>query len=482
MLLIRGVLASAVAAALALTWVDPDLWGHLRFGLDIIDAGRLHDRDPYSFTSDVRWVNHEWLAETLIAAAFLAGGSTGLILLKLLIVLATVVVVMRGVWRSGSDATIQDVLLVVLSAGIWIRVYIVRPQIFSLLCFAILLSVLRAVESGHTRRLAWLPLVFCLWVSLHGGWIVGAGVLVLWAVISAATSKQIPRIPLVIGVVASAAATLVNPYGTGMWAFLAETVRPARPFIDDWRPLYTTPALLPFWIPVATAAIAGLWRERRTMPWSHTAIVVALGIASVRVTRLDAFFAIATVAILGPRLAAIRSLRFPAMSPSRRAQAVAVAVAAAVLMAIAAATPTFRCIGMEKLEWLPERDVVPAIQAGRLRGRMITWFGWGQYALWHLAPDIQVSFDGRRETVYSEAFGNNHIRLYWVPNETSEFLRSLDADFAWVPKDLPLGAFLEGQGWARIFEGSRSVVFSRQPHSPLNAVAIAAGERCFPGP
>ena len=47
-----------------LTKADADLWGHVRFGRDILRGG-IHDGDPYSFTSDIPWVNHEWLAEVL---------------------------------------------------------------------------------------------------------------------------------------------------------------------------------------------------------------------------------------------------------------------------------------------------------------------------------------------------------------------------------------------------------------------------------
>ena len=35
------------------TYADADLWGHVRFGLDILSAGHLPSVDPYSFTSDV---------------------------------------------------------------------------------------------------------------------------------------------------------------------------------------------------------------------------------------------------------------------------------------------------------------------------------------------------------------------------------------------------------------------------------------------
>ena len=482
MTFIRAVLGSVMIVVLALSWVDPDVWGHVRFGRDIVTAGQLPHEDPYSFTSDIPWVNHEWLSEVIMATAFRVGGSTGLILLKLSLALGTVIAAMWGVWKRTQDVVLQDALAAVLIAGIWIRIYVIRPQLFSLLCFAILVWVIRDVERGAIRRLAWLPLVFALWVNMHGGWVVGAGVLVLWAASTALTSANVPGRALTLAVAASAAATLLNPYGIKMWGFLAETVRPERPWIDDWRPLFATPALLPFWLPVAAAAAFGFWRGRRVVPWGHAVIVVVLAFASVRVSRLDAFFAIATVTLLGPSIAAVRSIQMRAAPVTGRTRIVSAALAAGVLLGTAAGTPTFRCISMEGLDWLPEPEAVPAMRAGVLKGRMITWFGWGEYALWHLAPDVKVSFDGRRETVYSEGLGDNHVRLYWAPEQAVDFLRHIDADFAWLPRELPLSGFLSAAGWSRIFEGSRSIVLSRIPRDPLPNVAVVSGGRCFPGP
>jgi hypothetical protein len=479
--IIRVLLGALTIVVLALSWVDPDLWGHVRYGLDLITARQLLE-DSYSFTSDIEWVNHEWLSEVIFGAAYLSGGSAGLILLKLALALGTVIVSMRGVWRSGRDATIQDALLAILIAGIWIRIYVIRPQLFSLLLFAVLMWICQAADNGAIRRLAWLPLVFCLWVNMHGGWVVGAGMLMLWAAASALTSTRVSNKTIALTVAASAAATLVNPYGFEMWGFLAETVRPGRPWIDDWRPLLATPALLPFWLPVAAAAAFGLWRARRTIPLSHTLIVAALAVASVRVSRLDAFFAIATVTLLGPTIAGERARHTQATPDAHWKPALPVAIAAAILAAAAAATPAFRCVSMQGLDWLPEPEVVPAIRAGALHGRMITWFGWGQYAIWHLSPEVKVSFDGRRETVYSERFGDNHVRLYWTPEQAGDFLDGLDAELAWLPKELPLSRFLENAGWFKVFEGPRSIVLSRAAREGLPQAAAAPAGRCFPGP
>src|SRR5690242_11259996 len=69
-------------AAAIITRADADLWGHLRFGLDIIRDRRLSSIDPYSFTQDRAWINHEWLSEVQMAWAYRAGGVAGLLALK----------------------------------------------------------------------------------------------------------------------------------------------------------------------------------------------------------------------------------------------------------------------------------------------------------------------------------------------------------------------------------------------------------------
>src|SRR4029079_11886746 len=87
-----GIPPSAVLRPLALfgiafgalsTIADPDLWGHLRFGLDIITSGHVRTTsDPYSFTADRPFLYHEWLGGVLMALAYRVGGTAGLSVLK----------------------------------------------------------------------------------------------------------------------------------------------------------------------------------------------------------------------------------------------------------------------------------------------------------------------------------------------------------------------------------------------------------------
>src|SRR5579863_2703911 len=74
LLLVFGAAISSRTAA--------DLWGHVRFGLDILRTRQIAVVDPYSFTQDTPWINHEWLSEVQLGAAYAAAGPAGLQLLK----------------------------------------------------------------------------------------------------------------------------------------------------------------------------------------------------------------------------------------------------------------------------------------------------------------------------------------------------------------------------------------------------------------
>jgi hypothetical protein len=482
--ILRCVLFAALLAGMSRTWADPDLWGHLRFGRDIL-AGGIPHADPYSFTSDIPWVNHEWLAEVAMDLVWTAIGAPGLILLKMGLTGAALLFVARVLKFEHAEGPQRDLVLFAAIAGMWARVFVIRPQVFSVALFAAVLWMLRSAERGRTSRLWLLPFVFMLWVNLHGGWIVGLGVLIMWTSVQASPFRRsgVPW-PAPAGVtILSAFATLINPYGLGMWTFLAGSVGLNRPNINDWRPLIDSGAtvIVP-WLISATLAVVAFARGRRSIPVAHALIVLALGVGSIRVNRLDVSFTLSVVMLLGGHLTASRSQAGSERRPHWTRRVVAAAAAAAMIGAAAAWSfrASFSCLRLDG-PWMPEREAGQFIVQNQLTGRMLIWFDWGQYAIWHFDPRIHVSLDGRRETVYSDAFVAAHLQLYFEPESQQELLRRLAPDYAWLPVEVPLAAALERQGWHRAYSGPVSVVLAR--HLGIaTPVAPPTSPPCFPGP
>jgi hypothetical protein len=489
---LRVALWTVLLAVVAYTRTDPDLWGHVRFGLDILRDGMLQRADPYSFTSDREWVNHEWGAEVLSGAAFTVSGSAGLVGLKLLVIGAALLLINRALRRDGILTGRGRDWIVALTVITTVQqAHHVRPQIFSLLLFTLLLtSLLSSTQPKGRRWLLLIPLLFAVWANFHGGWIVGGGVLVLWVIGTAVGESsdrlRVAAVLLAVGV-ASLLATLANPYGLGLWRFLWETVGLSRADIVDWQPVYALdPSVWGLWILTATVATLGFVRGRRSLQLTRTIIVLTLGIGSFFVNRLLGFFALSTATLFG---AALMGTTAAPAQPARIAvsgggRLVAGAISSIMIIGgLIAIAIGVACIRIDP-RTTPEAEAVNVLKGQRGGNRLLVWFDWGEYAIWHLAPSMRVSTDGRRETVYSASLQNRHLRFFFDAPGGADLVREIGADYVWIPAALPAARRLRANGWSVLYEGPTSVIFARPDLVPNSVMPMSTvpESRCFPAP
>lgn len=473
--------------AFTYTIADADLWGHLRFGADLLGGHGLLAHDPYSFTSDTPWINHEWLAEVVTAAFYGAAGAFGLNVLKL----SVIGLVGALVWRAGRDDGGTPFSLVMLTGLVlfasYTRTQVLRPQLFSVLFFAVLMVLLRRRERGPGGSLLAVPTLFCVWANTHGGWIVGLAVLGIWtgAIVLERRSLTDAR-RRAVELLGAAAATLVNPYGIGLWVFLRQTVGLARD-ISDWTPFFRfPPALIAMELVLPLLAIVALRVSRRVPPLRHTAVLAALAFATCRIGRVDAFLQVATGLLLAPELIGLlrrveSSLRKQPrlVTPSRVHGAAALGLAAYALVVAASHVRRIDIAGT----WIPDSEAVRFIQADSPNARLLTWFDWGEYAIWHLSPaGIKVSMDGRRETVYSDSVLAAHWAFYRNENEAWRYPGAIGANRIWLPKHFPVVPVLLDRGWRVAFENDVSVVLSADSGPASFQDHLDRGPRVFPGP
>ena len=482
------LLAVAVLLVLAFlesqTVADPDLWGHVRFGQDILTTHAIPRQDPYSFTSDRTWINHEWLAELLMASAYGIAGGVGLIALKFLLVISSFATLWRALRRVGVFRPLAILMLLLANLGTYGLMLTVRPQLFSMFLFTVMLALLNAAAGGRRRLLLWMPVLFALWANMHGGWIVGLGVLFLWSA-CALLARTISWGWAIGGALLGLFGSLVTPYGLGLWQFLWETVGLGRADIAEWQPLIHAPFLLAVW-GAAAALVVAAWRRGgwSALPLLMPAVVV--GALALRVVRLEGFFTLASMIQAAPYLAGAGPRRLPlSRRPSRGDIAVVGAMCLAGFVAVSVAVGSrLTCVAITTSEvkdsWAPESEAVSFLRDNQLQGRLLSWFDYGEMAIWHLSPRLRVSYDGRRETVYSETVQNAHRRFYSNDRDAS-YARILGADYIWLRSTLRVIGPLERDGWVPIFRGARSVVLAKQA-GQYTQPKPWTGPRCFPGP
>ena len=488
--ILRVALWCVLLAAVTRTTTDPDLWGNVRFGLDILRDGTIPHTDAYSFTTDRSWVNHEWLSEVLIGRAYRAGGDAGLIVLKLAAVASIVLLLWLMLRRERIySAIVCDTAVAVTVVLTFDQIRYVRPQLFSLVAFTILLTCLTRARRGGQHWLLFLPPLFAVWANLHGGWLVGGGIFALWTTVTAFAGSRRHRLWCAVIGVASLAATLVNPYGVELWTLLRDTVGLERADIVEWQPVYVLG--WETWVPWVVTAVVGITSlvvgDREERGAERVACLIVLAASSMMVARLQAFFAIGVLFLVGPAVArAFQTARAIDVTPAaRRSSRVMTAFALGTVAAALFMTTTNLTHLRIDPRWTPEPGGVSFLNAQPEGRRVLLWFDWGGYALWHLSPRMQISMDGRRETVYSSDLQSRHLRFYFDAPGGASLPADLAADYVWIPRTLPAVHRLDAGGWRRIYQGEQSVIFGRATLLDANAGAVLASDseaRFFPGP
>ena len=115
-------------------------------------------------------------------------------------------------------------------------------------------------------------------------------------------------------------------------------------------------------------------------------------------------------------------------------------------------------------EWSPEPEATEFVKTRGLEGRMLTWFDYGEYAIWQLSPNIRVSMDGRRETVYSDEMRALHQRIYTNQPDALDAVARLAPDYIWLPRRLPVTDRLQTAGWQPLYSGARSTILAFPHH------------------
>ena len=475
-----GILLLTWLFFIAGTTADPDLWGHVRFGQDMLTAGSVRLPDTYSFTTNQPWVNHEWVAEIAMAEAFDRFGSAGLNALRLTVVAGTVAIIWFAM--SGVHARRRMVLAGMAVLGIYWRVLPIRPQLFSVLLFAVLLFLIsRAEVKQSVRPLILVPAMMAIWVNCHGGWVVGLGVFGLWCAMTILRAPARQRAAVAGIGLAAVAATALNPYGVGMWKFAASTVHIDRPMISDWQPLYTMPVLtwVP-WLAGLTMFVFALRKSARVSGNVRLGIIAALlAVFSLRVSRLDAFFSLAAIFFAARTLIDSDQSAPDTATPPRRHLALASCFVVCALAFGIASARRATAIPVPPGD-VPDKQVASYLQTAHLTGRMLTWFDWGEYAIWHFGPRLQVSIDGRRETVYGDEVFDAHVRLYRDAPGSLEYVATLNPDYVWLPKRLPVIHDLRANGWHPLCEGSSSILLTRRVAAGSCAPVVRTTPARFP--
>jgi hypothetical protein len=457
----------ALFAACLPSLASADFWWHLRTGQLLYATHAIPRSDPFSFTfAGQRWITHEWLSELLLYAAYRFGGYAAVLALFGLITAAAYWLAFRC--AEGPLYT----RLPVLALAVWAAhpTFLVRPQVFTLCLFSLFCFVLET----HCRTSAWrpllaLPLLTIPWVNLHGGYIIGPAVILLFlagyvldAMADARARQNLRTRAAHLGAAALACLLVVplNPNGLRLYTYPFETLRsPAQQtLLLEWQPPNPMQRLFfPFFLLVGMTVLALALRRKTLRPGEILFITFFAG-AALHSMRHMALFSVACIPLLsGWRLAPL-PWRIPL--PLRYAAfVVLVLLCGWRWRAGMAGAATF-----ERTRF--PADAVTFLERSRPAGQIFNAYSFGGYLVWRLYPEYRVYVDGRAD-LYGDSFLARFNELYQGQADPQpEFLRR-DIRTVLVEPGAPIAGLLSiTRGWRKVYQDPVAVIYMRADALP----------------
>jgi hypothetical protein len=352
----------------------------------------------------------------------------------------------------------------------------IRPQAVSWLLMAVLVTFLWSLDAARPRRAVWLIPLFILWANLHGLWVVGLGVVVLYGLFTLAgrTPMAVPEARTWIGiaVVGCLVGVMLTPAGP------AGVLYPLR-YVDagDWgmaniqewqSPDFHNPAHWGLLTLILVLVAVGPWTGAPGWMSVLALLGVAMSLVSLRNAPLLAIWSLPVIAMgLAARWPArLASRPTPASQAGIRRAMEAIAAAAVIVVSAVLVLPQTPVADLDAqvTEEFPEaamaivREVDPD-------ARILVEYGWGGYVIWAGYDDgARVFVDGRND-MYDQSILEDYSAIRAADAGWQELLADHEVEAMIWPPSVALTRGLldqpmpDGTTWCEAYRDETQVLY-----------------------
>jgi len=470
-----------------------DFWWHLKAGEVIWTTGSIPRVDTFSFTAwGQNFVYQNWLSEIIFYLTYLIGGFPLLIFLHAATIALSFGVVLWLSWLV-TDSPRMAALCTLAGEVLSIRFTNARPQVFSMLFFAIFYFVLQRYRRCPGRATWLLVPLMGLWVNVHGAFVLGMGLVALFtgtklvkalfAKQGALSHRQIVHLSLIFLLLILA--SLLNPEGWRVYTYVwdVQTDPASQKLVTEWQPpSVRNPGDMPFFAAIFLGFLTFIYSAKRDLTnLVLFCVFAALGLASLRGIIWFALILppILTVQLKELDLVPIRRAlgRWRAHGNSMpRASAhpvlnlmLIVLLAGITLLLSPWVRPVlpFPRLRSELVDPRIPREVMEFIAREGIQGHIFHPQEVGDYLIWQLYPQQHSFVDGRVH-LYSEEFCGDYLRILngcgW-----EELLAKYDVEWVLLPQDegnrLLRQGLEEARDWEWIYKDNRAILYRRTSSS-----------------
>jgi hypothetical protein len=464
----------------SLLLADGDTGYHIRTGEFIIQNWTIPTHDIFSYlTPPPKWIAHEWLSEVVMALIYRAAGLSGIVIVFSFFLALTHFLLYRSLRSSSSDIVLVigiTALAVATSSTHWLA----RPHVFSIALTLVWDQVLSDYQFNRTNRLIYLPPLMVLWVNLHGGFVIGLILLVIYTCGNTFSSMAAgPSIAeqcfrkarqLALFSVLCAGVAVINPHGYDilLFPFKLTSDRVLMDRVAEFlSPNFHQPLPFKYMLMILIASVA--WSRVRLDP-IEVGLVVLLTYMSLYSVRYVSLFAIIVSRPLvrisegllnemPPRLLQLykQRLRNLAILEASMSHYFWPAIALSLTVALAIA-------GLIHFEFSKTRFPVAAVEFLKreaIPGNIFNHDEFGDYMIFAAWPQYRVFIDGR-----SDMYGANRVMDYLKiadgQPEWRDTIDKYDISLVFFDPRSPIAAILKGQkDWRVIYSDEVASIFVR---------------------
>lgn len=482
-ILVGSALAAFFLYDLRSNAADYDLWGYLAFGRLFWESHAFPYQDPFAYVpTKGLWVYHEWLTGVLYFPIYHVLGEKALQLLKYAVGLSTAGIIYFASRKRGATPTASLFGLFVSFIYVCLSGYApVRAQVFTYLFFALSLHVLEtAKREDKWTLLWWLVPVQILWCNLHGAFLAGLGLIVLYA-LGEGLSRQ-TFWPYAKVFIAASLATLINPYGIKYWSYLYESIPMPRPELTEWASTITilsnatlSNLAIAFFVLVFVAFLFILWYRK----FSFTALLVLsitayLGFKHLRHTLL---FMLAFGVYMPEAFSELfAKMRQHPLTPFLKRFTQHWLSSVAMLAVTVYFSYSFLSSSPLDLKVKPSQGTrekgayypvgaLNYMESHHATGNVLPLFRWGEYILWDLYPRFYVGMDARYEMVYPTDYCEAYFDFLNGREGWQTFLNSGPHEIVLVEANSRIHKLLRKEpDWEEEYSDSTGALFHRKSH------------------
>jgi hypothetical protein len=469
-------LFTVFSIALLQGMLDPDLFWHIRGGLDILEKGKIVLADSWNYLYEGKvWVNQQWLVEVILALLYKIGGISAIFYFKGVIAALAAFFIIRSVDR-------KDPVIPFLTAGIIIiliaRYFLMRTQLFSFIFLAALIFLLE--KSKPSKRILPILILFALWANIHAFF--GLGLLVLGVHTctvlfidflkdkKATVVFEKENLISAVSIPLCAFVTLINPFGIKIWQTAGSLFSQRQEtLVSEWLPVWKYPveSNLMFFIYFGLLIFLGVVFSNK-IKLRHLAISIPLVIFGFYSVRILPFSVVATAPLFASLLEGLFETSNLEESRLKRFYPYALVF----LIALSMGSLSYR---VTKPVTIPDRvyredypvGAVSYLKENGLKGKIWNEFDWGGFIVFS-SKDFKTAIDGRTAVLlfppgYLEEWRDNvNAKPGW-----RERLEKGSPDFILLYQDDFLAMELaQGGDWQLLYSDEISALFGRKSKNP----------------